>query len=92
MTISELEKLFSNTKRAQDALETKYRSGDALSRNDCVQMEKHNQRLHLIGRELWIRQGCPPGFDLFEKPHKKTPLPSCFSLNLTDWDDSEEVH
>ena len=92
MTINELEKLFNDTRRDQDALIKKYRNGHTLTRSDCLSMEKYNQRLHLVGRELWIRQGCPPGFDVFDKPHKKTPLPSCFSLDLSDCDPIGGTH
>lgn len=92
MTNEELRSLFESTTQCQDELVSRYERGERMSRKDCLSMQRGNARLHAIGRELWIRQGCPPGFECFEQPHVNRKLPVCFRpLDLTRYDGTE-VH
>ena len=92
MTNDELEKLFRVSTQRFDELEAKYRSGQKLTRRDCDELRHCTQRLGVIARELWIKNGCPddPEFDGLREPPKLSPLPrSMRPLNLRG---DREVH
>lgn len=80
MTNAELQELFWNSNARIDQLVEQYRSGAGLSRADCIELRKCNERLHLVGRELLLLTGDDgdPRFDCFRQPHRNQPLPANF--------------
>jgi len=93
MTSEELQRLFENSMRRTRELEAKHESGQRLTKRDCMELQKMNERLHLIGRELLLLVGSDdPQFDCFRQPHVKQKLPVCFGpLDLSERQQTE-VH
>lgn len=91
MTNDELQALFEKSLRRSREIEAQHRAGVPLTRRDCLELRECNARLHVVGHEMWVRQSKPPGFDVFERPHRKRPLPASFALDLTG-SDKTEVH
>jgi hypothetical protein len=84
MTNNELQRLFEGTSARICELKQKYKSGERMTRRDCLDIRECNKRLRLVAMELWIAQGKPDGFAELERPEPWRPFPWRKPLNLTD--------
>lgn len=76
MSNTELQELFFNSIARIDQLCEKYKSGERLTRADCIELQKCNARLHVVGKELLLLTGSDdPQLDLFRQPHINQRLP-----------------
>ena len=92
MTNEELQQLYEVSTRRIDELETKYRSGQRITRGDCNELRLCTQRLGIVARESWINAAKPSGFPDLEQPIRLTPLPASMrSLDLGNRD-TKEIH
>ncbi len=85
MTNSELELLYKSATARIDQLATKYRSGERLTRWDCLELRACNNRLYVVAYQLWLQLGQPddPAFDCLRRPPPRRALPFSNTREMT---------